>query len=173
MSKILKRSILSGSILLAIVLLLPYLMGVSFNRNHPPAQQTTSLTTLLEHMESKQINWKEDGGSFAEGVYYEYTGGTSADEEASMRQIKHPELILGYVSARGVDLREAWYKSYASSCSPPGSDQAMDVIVPAKLIIKVTSPIAESQAAELGLQRQSSPSMGTCAYRIRHYAFGN
>lgn len=161
--------IYGGIAIVILAFFLPYILGLTFNNRHPAP--TTSLPALLDNMEKNQVNWEKNENSFSEGVYYEYTGKETSEEAASPRRIDHPDLILGFLSGKGVDIQEAWFKSYSSSCSPPGSNQAMDVIVPAKLIIRVASPINESEARQMGVKRQSSPSMGTCAYQVRHYTF--
>lgn len=159
----------SGIAVVILAFILPYILGLTFNKRHPAP--STSLPALLDQMEKNQVNWQKDAKSFSEGIYYEFTGGETSEEAASERRIEYPEVILGYLSGNGVDVQEAWFKSYSSSCSPPGSNQAMDVIVPAKLIIRVASPISENEARRMGVARRSSPSMGTCAYQVRHYTF--
>ncbi len=158
-----------GIAIVILAFILPYILGLTFNKSHPAT--STSLPSLLNHMDKKQVNWEKNENSFSDGVYYEFTGEETSEEASSSRRIEYPEVILGYLSGNGVDIQEAWFKSYSSSCSPPGSNQAMDVIVPAKLIIRVASPISENEARQMGVTRRSSPSMGTCAYQVRHYTF--
>lgn len=159
----------SGIALVILAFFLPYMLGLTFNKLYPAT--TISLPALLNQMEKKQVNWEKNESSFSEGIYYEFVGDEASGEATSPRRIDQPDLILGYLFGNGVDVQEAWFKSYSSNCSPPGSNQAMDVIVPAKLIIRTASPINENKARKMGVERRSSPSIGTCAYQVRHYTF--
>lgn len=167
-----KAYTLGGLTVLVLLVTLIFTTGITFNQNHPDPP-APAISKLDNNMESKQINLDKQKQPFPDGIYYEYGAASDESEKPSEDQIHHPELILGYIAGHGANLQEAWYRSYASSCSKPGSNMAMDVIVPAKLLIRVEQPLSDAQQKRIGLSRVNSPSFSSCPYYIRHYTFNS
>ena len=66
-------------------------------------------------------------------------------------------------------MKDAWFKHYSSSCTPPGSNISMQVIVPADFIIRVNK--SDIRLNSFGFKEISNPNISFCAYRVKHYTF--
>jgi len=64
---------------------------------------------------------------------------------------------------------EMWYKPGASSCTPPGSDLSMTVIVEPVLLVRFKKP--QRGIEKLGYQLVEEPSAGSCAYYVKRFRF--
>jgi hypothetical protein len=100
---------------------------------------------------------------FPSGIYYSYVfpepQSTDFDVDAVFMQVLE----------RGIQLRDAWYKNYRSSCSSPGSDYVLPAIVEGGFVVRVDRRALELQA--IGFVETSNPNVGWCAYAVRHYHF--
>jgi len=100
---------------------------------------------------------------FPAGVYYEYT--FEDWNSYSFNEVN----ILKDIRNSGIEMNDAWFKHYRSSCAPPGSNIAMQVIVPAELIIRVNR--SDIRLNSFGFTKISNPNISHCAYIVKHYTF--
>ena len=100
---------------------------------------------------------------FPNGVYYEYTL-----EDANSYSFNEVS-ILKDIQNNGIEMKDAWFKHYSSSCTPPGSNISMQVIVPADFIIRVNK--SDIRLNSFGFKEISNPNISFCAYRVKHYTF--
>ena len=117
-----------------------------------------SLQYTIVYEDHQTIHYGFPPGNY---YYYEFPEPEHADHDV--------DAIFIQIIERGNQLREAWYKSYTSSCVPPGSDQGMSVIVPGSLIIRVNQPVIGLKA--IGFVETTDPDVGSCAYGVQHYQF--
>ncbi len=101
--------------------------------------------------------------SFPAGVYYAFDFGENpgynfevADAFATMRANHFRPL-------------EIWYKPGSSSCTPPGSDLSMTVIVEPVLLVRFRKPQCDIE--KLGYQLIEKPSTGSCAFYVKRFRF--
>lgn len=100
---------------------------------------------------------------FPSGVYYSYIFPEPQSFEFDV------DAVFRQASARGVQLRDAWYKNYNTGCAPPGSNIVMPVIVPGGFVVRVD--VQAPALLTIGFVDTSNPSVESCAYRVRHYHF--
>ncbi|MFH2030423.1 MAG: hypothetical protein ABIJ40_07295 [Bacteroidota bacterium] len=100
---------------------------------------------------------------FPTGVYYRYTlevlNSQNIDEVAVMKSTRN----------NSIQIKDAWYKDYCNSCTPPGSNISMMVIVPAEFLILVDH--TDIKLNTLGFTEISDPDISFCSYRVKHYPF--
>lgn len=101
---------------------------------------------------------------FQEGAYYSYNFG-----EGPHYNFDEKEILNRLIAAKLIP-SDAWYKAASSSCSPPGSDLAMTVMVDPVLLLRFDKP--QANLNEFGFAVAEKPSAGDCAYYVRHYKFG-
>lgn len=122
-------------------------------RGTEPVQRYT--VTIEDHETSSY--------EFPAGIYYSFVlpelQSFEFDADAVFRQ----------AAERGVHLRDAWYKNYNTGCTPPGSNLTMTAIVPGGFVVIVDEHTPALQT--IGFVKTSNPSVGWCAYRVRHYHF--
>lgn len=111
--------------------------------------------------------WIEDHArtpyDFPVGVYYSFVFPGPQSFEFDV------EAVFSQAAERGVRLRDAWYKSYNTGCTPPGSNITLPAIVPAGFVVRVDERAPELQT--IGFVETSNPNVGWCAYRVCHYHF--
>jgi hypothetical protein len=100
---------------------------------------------------------------FPSGVYYSFVFPEPQSFEFDV------DAVFRQAAARGVRLRDAWYKNYSGGCHPPGSNIVFEIIVPAGFVVRVDerSPIME----RIGFVETTNPHVESCAYTVRHYHF--
>jgi hypothetical protein len=100
---------------------------------------------------------------FPEGVYYSFVFPEPQSFEFDV------DAVFSQAAERGVRLRDAWYKSYNTGCTPPGSNITMTAIVPAGFVVRVDESAPALQT--IGFVETSNPNVKWCAYRVCHYHF--
>jgi hypothetical protein len=100
---------------------------------------------------------------FPSGVYYSFVSPELQSYEFDVDAVFHQAAV------RRVLLRDAWYKSYNTGCTPPGSNITMTAIVPAGFVVRVDERAPALQT--IGFVETSNPNVEWCAYRVRHYHF--
>lgn len=100
---------------------------------------------------------------FPSGIYYSFVFPEPQSFEFDV------DAIFRQAAFRGVHLRDAWYKNYNSSCTPPGSNISMPAIVPGGFVVRVDGYMPALQT--IGFVETSNPNVEWCAYRVRHYHF--
>ena len=98
---------------------------------------------------------------FPHGVYYEYIFGDSRNYEFD------EVALICKLKDKGLKMRNVWYKHGSSMCVPPGGSEGMTVIVTPSLVVQLFED--DARMTGLGFKRTEYPSMGGCAYRVRHY----
>jgi hypothetical protein len=101
--------------------------------------------------------------AFKSGFFYTYVfndGPAYIDDDKA---------IIKKLLAAKIPVKDIWYKAGSSSCSPPGSDMAMSVIVEPVFLVRLENNSAE--ITNLGFIKADAPEMGDCAYYVRHYTF--
>jgi hypothetical protein len=104
-----------------------------------------------------------EGYDFPEGIYYRYMR-----EDKESFSFDEQEVLKGIID-KGVKIKDAWFKGYNTSCTPPGSELSMDVIVSAELLVRLERE--EDEMVKLNFKREEEPGMENCAYRVKHYIF--
>jgi hypothetical protein len=96
-----------------------------------------------------------------DGYYYEYQFKNYKDYISNVEEVLR-EYILS-----GVSLQDAWYKGGSSSCHPPNSQYAMQVIVEPNFVLrtKFTSHLLLNR----NFIQVEEPSRFFCGYRVRHF----
>jgi hypothetical protein len=88
---------------------------------------------------------------FPLGVYYSYVfpepQSFDFDVDAVFRQ----------AVVSGVQLQDAWYKSYNTECTPPGSNISMPAIVPGGFVVRVDE--REPALETIGFAETSNPNV--------------
>jgi hypothetical protein len=79
------------------------------------------------------------------------------------------DAVFRQAAEKGVHLRDAWYKSYNTGCTPPGSNITMTAIVPGGFVVRVDERVPALDT--IGFVEMSNPSVDWCAYVVRHYHF--
>jgi hypothetical protein len=100
---------------------------------------------------------------FPEGVYYSYTF-----ENQNSRNFNET-IVLDQIMQNGINLKDSWYKKYSSSCTPPGSNISMMVIVPAEFLIRVDQ--VSNKLNDLGFTQITDPGITFCSYSVKHYIY--
>lgn len=98
--------------------------------------------------------------NFPEGVYYSYIFENQAYD------FDDNNLIIKLIG-EDIPLQNVWFKRGSSSCVPPGSDIAMQVIVKPVLLVQLSE--SNDKMESLGFKFVTEPSTGNCAYRVKHY----
>ncbi len=144
------------------------------------AQQadTAGLSTYRSDIVSNGItretqNWETDKRSFPEGVYYvfqrpvEYKDGKRS--VSSMIGVPaEREMMLGFLIAKGVPVKEMWYKPGESSCRV-GEQISLPAVVEPALVIRTEKSMDEKMMNSLGFVRQDHPALGWCPIHVEHY----
>lgn len=128
------------------------IVGCTDHGNDPVLQYTV---TIEDHATSSY--------QFPLGVYYSFVFPEPQTFEFDV------DAVFQRVAIRGVRLRDAWYKNYNTGCTPPGSNISMPAIVPGGFVVRVDEPAPALHT--MGFIETSNPSVGWCAYRVRHYHF--
>lgn len=102
-----------------------------------------------------------DQYEFPQGTYYEYVFENTRDYEFNEVE------LLKKVKDAGFSIRNAWYKPGSSSCTPPGSEYGMNVIVEPKLLVQLNAE--DDRISNFGFTKATRIYMGGCAYRVKHY----
>jgi len=129
------------------------------------------VTVTLTSCKAKQKNVNEmslivedhvtETYSFPKGIYFEYVF-----EES--RNYEFDELaLICKLKDKGFKVRNVWYKPGSSMCVPPGSSEGMTVIVEPRLVVQLFED--DARILGLGFKLTDNPSMGGCAYRVKHY----
>ncbi len=101
---------------------------------------------------------------FPKGVYYAYQF-----DETKPAYGFDEQLVIEQLAAKGIAVKNMWYKAAASSCVPPGSSMAMTVMVEAAMVVQLEE--ANDQLLEMNFVLTTAPSLGSCAYRVNRYMF--
>ena len=99
---------------------------------------------------------------FPQGVYYIYVFDGQAygfNDSALIEKLLQEKIALKHV----------WFKGGSSMCVAPGSDIGTTALVKPVLLVLLDSENEKMTA--LGFEKTLEPSVGDCAYRIRHYVF--
>ncbi len=99
---------------------------------------------------------------FSKGTYYSY----AFEGEGPFYEFDEKAVIQKLKDAK-VDIQEVWYKPASSNCRPPGSDLAMTVIVDPAFVVRLNK--ANKDMQKFGFKPTEEPSLGDCAYYVRHY----
>jgi hypothetical protein len=139
------------------LILLIFLVGRLLSQ-HSDTTGTNQLRELLQgNLKFEYQNWIRDKLSFPLGTYYQYKG-----------RVDSPELIIGFLVAKGITVKEIWYRDYDSSCGD-SSPIRMQVIVPSSFLIRIGDNMKEDFMNSLGFERATQLSPGQCPYSVRHY----
>lgn len=101
--------------------------------------------------------------SFPTGVYYVFDFGEDPGYNFEVAD------ALAKMRANHFRPLEIWFKPGASSCTPPGSDLSMSVIVEPVLLVRFRK--TQRGIEKLGYRLVEDPSAGSCAYFVRRYHF--
>jgi len=120
-------------------------------------------------------NWKLEKHTMPAGIYYQFEGRTEYIEGKKYINngwgISHPEMILGFLIAKGVSIKEAWYQAYQSSCG------MMQVIVPGWFTIRTEKEMPDEIMNALGFTKKiaktEQPVHDDCSTSVQHYVFEN
>lgn len=100
---------------------------------------------------------------FPAGIYYEYVlddaDSYSFDELVVLNNLRNNDIYL----------KDAWFKHYSSSCTPPGSHISYQVIVRAEFLVRLDN--LDLRLEGYGFTQTSSPNISACAYYVKHYTF--
>ena len=96
-----------------------------------------------------------------DGYFYEY------QFENYNENIDNVEEVLREYILSGVSLQDAWYKHGSSSCSPPNSQYAMQVIVDPNFVLRTKFP--SSLLINSNFIQVEEPSRFFCGYRVQHF----
>ena len=99
---------------------------------------------------------------FSKGIYYSYT----FEGEGPFYEFDEKAVIQKLKDAK-IDIQEVWYRPASSNCRPPGSDLAMTVIVDPAFVVRLDK--ANKDMQKFGFNQTDEPSLGDCAYYVRHY----
>jgi len=138
-------------------ILLILLLGVVIASSCSTKRKTTErkVTVCHDTLDASNI-------SFPEGKYY-----TFRFDEASGSAGIVPDKLLKSLSENGINWEQAWYKSPARMCVPPGSDMGMMVIVEPAFVLKTNGK--QHDLSAYGLIETSAPHLGECAFRVQHF----
>jgi hypothetical protein len=100
---------------------------------------------------------------FPAGVYYSFVSPELQSYDFD------PRAVFRQAAQRKVHVRDAWYKSYNTGCTPPGSNLTATAIVPGGLVVRVDERLPTLDT--IGFVETSNPSVDWCAYVVRHYHF--
>lgn len=100
---------------------------------------------------------------FPTGIYYEYV--LDDADSYSFDELN----VLNDLRNCGITLKDAWFKHYSSSCTPPGSNVSFQVIVRAEFIVRLNNP--DLRLDSFGFIQTSNPSISACAYYVKHYIY--
>lgn len=130
-----------------------------------PSATATEATDSLHVIRIPRLDaytWPEGG------LYYAVDMESVEHPTAHPGEHQSPEELLRDLRREGVQVTHGWYRVGASSCSPPGSMIAMDVIVPEQLLLRTAAPWPE--ATEHGFTPTDAPHI-QCPYDVTLYAW--
>lgn len=127
----------------------------------PNAATRSSESTFFQMVVENRVkveneNWLTDSLTFPPGIYYQFNRLTFS---------LNPELIMGYLFGKGVEIKEAWYRPSDNRCG------VSEVMVSSSLLIRTTSKKKEQLLKKYGFVKTEEPNPGQCPYNVLHYVF--
>ena len=101
------------------------------------------------------------GYAFPAGHYYAHAV-TAFDDQAE------PLATFRSLAAKGIIVKEAWYRPYLTGCSPPGSGRTTTAIHSNVFIVRLDEP--DDGILNHDFRALESPKPIVCGYAVWHYA---
>ncbi|MDR0970679.1 MAG: hypothetical protein LBM67_09110 [Lentimicrobiaceae bacterium] len=99
---------------------------------------------------------------FLQGVYYIYVFDGQAygfNDSALAEQLLQEKIAV----------KDIWYKGGSSMCVAPGSNIGTTALVQPVFLVRLETNNEKMQT--LGFEKVREPSVGDCAYNVKHYIF--
>lgn len=118
------------------------------------AAQVGNKSTIEDHM-GKPF-------AFPAGIYYQFVF-----DEKSAEGIDAQQYLLELQNLK-IIWTDAWYKSPARMCVPPGSSIGMQVIVEPAFVVRLNKQ--HDGMLQKGFVITAEPGMGDCAFQVTHFS---